>query len=337
MNFFDRKEEVLEIELTSYGRHLLSKGRFKPVFYAFYDDDIVYDSAYIGYSEDQKDTEDRIKETPRTKTQTSFRNTRGFITAIESIGGPGLTAGMTPGPTTIQGYFPRNYALTSELGSADYYSDKAPAYDINSLRGDISGSAMVLTSSVKVGPAFDGPKYKIPQIDMVDSTYELAYGFNAEGVSPDLLYDEDERIIYEFGDGFIEIRDDYILLEINETNTPFLRENFEVELFEISEEFPDILGLEDHNSATELTPVKMLVGTEIIRGSDPLQGLKQYAEYCLAIQVDEEIPEEILCKYKGVESTKGLFLQGSYECDTDLGSPSRLYQTEDVDIGDVCD
>lgn len=51
---FDRKEEVLEIELTSYGRHLLSKGQFKPAYYAFYDDDVVYDSAYIGYSEAQK-------------------------------------------------------------------------------------------------------------------------------------------------------------------------------------------------------------------------------------------------------------------------------------------
>ena len=43
MIFFDRKEEVLEIELTSFGRHKLSKGEFEPVFYSFFDDDVVYE------------------------------------------------------------------------------------------------------------------------------------------------------------------------------------------------------------------------------------------------------------------------------------------------------
>ena len=48
MKFFDKKEEVLDIELTQYGKHLLSRGVLRPVFYAFFDDDIIYDSQYIG-------------------------------------------------------------------------------------------------------------------------------------------------------------------------------------------------------------------------------------------------------------------------------------------------
>lgn len=137
---------------------------------------------------------------------------------------------MTPVPKTIQNYFPRNYALTSELGTADYYSDKAPAFNIDVLRGEITGSAMVFSSSIKSGATLRGPNYKIPQIEMKPATYEFLYGYTADGVSPDLVYDEDERTIYEFGDGFIEVRDDHIILEINESNTPFLRENFEIEL-----------------------------------------------------------------------------------------------------------
>ena len=43
MQFFDDKEEVIHFELTSYGRHLLSLGRLKPHFYAFYDDDVLYE------------------------------------------------------------------------------------------------------------------------------------------------------------------------------------------------------------------------------------------------------------------------------------------------------
>lgn len=77
MEFFNRKEEVLDLQLTQYGKYLLSIGRLKPVYYAFFDDDIDYDTQYqgdppapgntAGPTENQKDTESRIKETPRIK------------------------------------------------------------------------------------------------------------------------------------------------------------------------------------------------------------------------------------------------------------------------------
>ena len=34
MKLFNPKEEVLDIKLTNYGRHLLSKGLLKPTFYS---------------------------------------------------------------------------------------------------------------------------------------------------------------------------------------------------------------------------------------------------------------------------------------------------------------
>ena len=43
MKFFDSKEEVLDIQLTSYGKAMLAKGKFKPEFYSFFDDDIRFD------------------------------------------------------------------------------------------------------------------------------------------------------------------------------------------------------------------------------------------------------------------------------------------------------
>jgi len=46
MVFFNTKEEVIDIELTPYGKHLLSQGKWKPVYYEFYDDDILYDSKH---------------------------------------------------------------------------------------------------------------------------------------------------------------------------------------------------------------------------------------------------------------------------------------------------
>ena len=38
MEFFNKKEDVIDLQLTQYGRHLLSKGQFNPVYYSFFDD-----------------------------------------------------------------------------------------------------------------------------------------------------------------------------------------------------------------------------------------------------------------------------------------------------------
>ena len=43
VEFLDQKEQVIDIKLTSYGHYLLSVGKFKPVYYGFYDNNILYD------------------------------------------------------------------------------------------------------------------------------------------------------------------------------------------------------------------------------------------------------------------------------------------------------
>ena len=80
MEFFERKEEVLDIQLTEYGKQKIAAGRFKPAFYAFFDDDIIYDTAYGGYSERQNNDQDRIFETARPKLQT---NMAGLQTVVD--------------------------------------------------------------------------------------------------------------------------------------------------------------------------------------------------------------------------------------------------------------
>ena len=37
MTFFNKKEEVLDIELTPHGKGLLSQGKFRPSYYLFFD------------------------------------------------------------------------------------------------------------------------------------------------------------------------------------------------------------------------------------------------------------------------------------------------------------
>ena len=75
MPFFDRKEDVINIELTPYGRSLLSRGDLKPAFYSFFDDDILYDSKAAGFSEEQNVIQTRIiEETPRLKPQRCYKS-----------------------------------------------------------------------------------------------------------------------------------------------------------------------------------------------------------------------------------------------------------------------
>lgn len=72
MSLFDKKEEVLNTELTQYGKKMLSMGKFNPVYYAFYDDNIIYDSNYAQFSESHLDIRERIKEGISFKPQYTF-------------------------------------------------------------------------------------------------------------------------------------------------------------------------------------------------------------------------------------------------------------------------
>ena len=70
MRFFNPKEEVLDIQLTQHGKRLLSIGKMEPVYYAFYDGDILYDVAYASGTEKQRESKERIDDdTPTLRTQ----------------------------------------------------------------------------------------------------------------------------------------------------------------------------------------------------------------------------------------------------------------------------
>ena len=135
MEFFDRKEEVLDIQLTQYGKYLLSVGKLKPVYYAFFDSDVDYDTQYQGLppapenaastagpSENQKDTEDRIKETPRIKVIHSVDGVDKSVNKIAAKAGKitnviGFVAGGVAALGQSEGYDPTEMTLDSETAA----------------------------------------------------------------------------------------------------------------------------------------------------------------------------------------------------------------------------
>ena len=72
MKFLNKKEQVIDLEITPYGKSLLSMGRFKPEYYAFFDDDVLYDSQYAGAAEHQNSASVRIRDALQLETQAYF-------------------------------------------------------------------------------------------------------------------------------------------------------------------------------------------------------------------------------------------------------------------------
>ena len=162
----DKKERVYDLEITSYGKYLLSIGKYKPVSYAFFDDNIVYDNQYNNISESQNSINERIKnETPYIGTLTIFEDinkttqtlTRGHPDATEeekalmdkSINY--FESDVTP----IQ-YNPRidTFRFDSVIGDAlldSEHIDVAPAWKIVVLNGRIISSSQILQSGTS-GP-----------------------------------------------------------------------------------------------------------------------------------------------------------------------------------------
>ena len=59
--FLDKKERVIDFQLTPYGKHRLSIGQLRPHSYAFFDTGITYDVEYAGDKEIQTKIHERIK------------------------------------------------------------------------------------------------------------------------------------------------------------------------------------------------------------------------------------------------------------------------------------
>ena len=153
--FLDKKEQVLEFELTPYGRHLFSVGKLDPKYYSFYDDDILYDSNYqTGTAdhialENQNSIVTRVNDTQRIGSVTNFtefltNNSIGEVSVgllsdefdqqmLENSNGTGPL--KTDGSTQTRGKPIYMQKFQSPIGSNDVFKDYAPAWKVRSISG----------------------------------------------------------------------------------------------------------------------------------------------------------------------------------------------------------
>jgi len=86
MELFDKKSEVIDIKLTKFGKELFAQGKFKPAYYFFSDDDILYDSGFVSgstSSEEQNEIVPRIEEQPHVKS-VPMRTEMPFLSVSDS-------------------------------------------------------------------------------------------------------------------------------------------------------------------------------------------------------------------------------------------------------------
>lgn len=104
---FDKKEEVLDFILTREGRSLMASGSFKPVYYEFYDSDIIYEAQN---DETQNSSKERIQDGLYAKS----------ISAVDQISELGGTIKND-----------NSNILKNPLGSYQIQNEYAPAWQIS--------------------------------------------------------------------------------------------------------------------------------------------------------------------------------------------------------------
>ncbi len=237
MSFFNSKEEVLDLQLTQYGKYLLSRGKLKPTYYAFFDDNVVYDSLYANFSESHTVVKDRIIEnTKYNKTQYVFYGMESNIKRMKKKHSMAGSTELIP----IQSNAEKYYTLTAPLGNSSMEVDKKPYLEMYFLEGDLHECSSEYTGSHATLP--------IPQLSssitfktkVEKTTNNNAPEPGAPRAATNRTDVKNNERVYETivvnSDNKITVRGGEILIDITEFNSDYTNENVEIEMFIVKEE-----------------------------------------------------------------------------------------------------
>jgi hypothetical protein len=330
MEFFNKKEDVIGLHLTQYGRHLLSKGKFKPQYYSFFDDNILYNSNNAGFSEEQNDAEARIQDTQRLKPQISISSAeRAFNSNYELIVGND----SSPVSAEFQRTAEKNYLLPQPLGTSDINSEYAPSWSVRFLNGGLTGSVEYLNL---YGPDGGINTQLIPQIQ---SNLKVEYEFVESAAT--LPSDETESELALSDVSLIsEEKDLFILLKIGENNGFFQKKNFDIELFEITEEKGGANNVETLRPLRFSDKADPETEVDFLDETYPDEDVG-FIEYYFDILLDDEVSDELICNLDPRDKTLGVFAdQKTIYCQDIINQQKRkvfdIYEDESDLPGEVC-
>jgi hypothetical protein len=330
MSFLNPKEDVIDIQLTPFGRFLYSQGKLKPVYYAFFDDDVIYDSQYASFNESQNSIEPRIQE------ETPQLMCIGNNSCVE-------TSLSIPYSVNNSNNSSQLFSLTKVIGTSDLDYNYGASWDIKFIKGNLTSFASNLTSS-------SGKIVSIQQLEtsvVYDTsiiTDEIAYtGFQDTDINS---YVQNKRDNYNFND--FEMSDPFgdgtrilseeksLLLDISEKNTQLINDMFDVEVFRYDKDSSgnDLLTkLFFRHKMPEVVNDILLDEQE----QPSIEITNEFVEYYFNVFVDNEINNQTICDFiKPTQQGKNTMVN-IVGCDETVSEPttSNLYSTN-AKPGDSC-
>jgi len=349
MTFFNKKEEILEIKLTSYGKQKIAAGKFKPVFYAFFDDDILYDAARAGVTtEDNNDIEPRIQEdTPSMRVQTSFTDLELRVMKQTHDVSPQGTYNesnvmdLKNDPSVFQDY--DGLRNTLPLGNSQLTNPHVAAWNIQMLEGNYkSYKSTTQFTGTSTAPYRDQkPTINIPQIE-VDLT-----------VQPTLVHKDfiglvdpvTERYVSTnpINNHFIRLHDDYILLDVEEFNVDLLNDSFSLEVYEIIPAVgaEGVIQIPEHLKPKLFRKEIERIVDGILLDQDEIDAQitnaevnADFAEYYFNITVDDNIDNKTKFEKIVAREMKGNIFDNNVGYEQYSQTPGDVLYTSDNDGGE---
>ena len=250
----------------------------------------------------------------------------------------------------------KSYIFQEPIGNSAFNSKNVAAWSIGFYKAPLSGASTVWT-----GSSGDIPTTFIPQLSCsmqyTLETYDApvkhqsstdswkdtgAKSFKDLESKSTVLYDPSTPIVFE-NNSYMIYREDFALLKVEEVNTEFLKENFELEVFQIE----------------PLTTIAKNNKGEIIYKDDGITPETNYTEtlnrlyfegdkvqetdrvgYYFDIDYDFEINEEEFCKLaSSVEKIKNIYVDQVFNCEShkEILHSLNIYETgENQEEEDVC-
>mgnify|MGYP003114839141 CR=1 FL=1 len=337
--FLDKKEQVLDIKLTSHGKYLLSTGEFKPVYYTFLDDNIIYDYNYANVHENQKDIHNRItQETPYLETQVTFDSPEEKLKEkIEKIRSQIPLFYNEEDDMGIEkelshtNFARRAYIFNNAIGTTPALTKNAPAWNVRMIKGKVSGSSPHIHEPYEL--------IDIPQLDLeiVYDVRELSIHSEEDMYRSSVVKEFFEEAFYlnEMDktsvfkdDTFIQIFGNDPIIDVKELNVESELENFDIEVYRVEENYNRKIGGNDKlvrlNFAKEKQEIVdgFLVDDD---GYDPSLAFidRNNVEYYFDLQTDMNIDKRQLCAATNELKTDNYFIDIPIDCE-DVKDRARM-------------
>tara|TARA_R110002012_G_scaffold59387_4_gene155182 strand:+ start:2877 stop:3905 length:1029 start_codon:yes stop_codon:yes gene_type:complete len=307
--FLNKKEQVFDLQLTSYAKYLMSIGKFKPAFYAFYDDNVLYDKrhAFTSSSETQSDVDKRIKEdTQYLGSLVLFRDVDETLRnnsddSIDVYDQQEVTYRSTVPDTDI-------FKAESAIGDAflNGGAQTAPAWRTFALQSKITSSAGLNTAT----------NQRIPQVN-VEAIYGKKVVENTFNFDPMNLREMNSRT-FAFADGnAIQLISRDPVFYTEELNTELLTNNFDLEVFLVlsSSNTDSYKQLERKYFRNEVTNVqdgfmvseqpKVTPNSQLTTGS---------VEYYFDVLLDSNVEQKLACRGANKFDKTSYYVDLDFEC-----------------------